>query len=61
MTYIRDFISREIPQIKVKLPEATYLMWLDCRGLSLPGKALENFMIQKAKIGLNAGSSFDPH
>ncbi|MEG0320864.1 MAG: MalY/PatB family protein [Oscillospiraceae bacterium] len=61
MTYIRDFLSREIPQIKVKLPEATYLMWLDCRGLGLPGKALEDFMIQKAKIGLNAGSSFDPH
>ena len=38
--------------------EATYLAWLDCRGMGLRDKALRKFFIQEAKLGLNAGISF---
>lgn len=38
--------------------EATYLLWLDCTKLSLNDQALQQFMIQQAKVGLNAGSSY---
>src|SRR5699024_1196276 len=38
--------------------EATYLLWMDCRDLNLDGKALQKFMIEKAKVGLNPGSAY---
>ena len=38
--------------------EATYLAWIDCRGMGLRDKPLREFFIQEAKLGLNAGISF---
>jgi Bifunctional PLP-dependent enzyme with beta-cystathionase and maltose regulon repressor activities len=61
MRFVKEFCENEIPQIKVSLPEATYLLWMDFRGLGLEGKALEDFLIHKAKLGMNAGPDFDSH
>ena len=33
-------------------------MWLDCRDLGLTNDQLHDFMIHKAKLGLNDGCSF---
>ena len=44
--------------IKATPIEATYLAWLDCRGMNLRDKALRTFFIEEAKLGLNAGISF---
>jgi len=44
--------------IRVTPIEATYLAWLDCRGLNLSDKNLREFFIHEAKLGLNAGLSF---
>lgn len=38
--------------------EATYLAWLDCRGMHLSDKELREFFVKEAKLGLNAGLSF---
>ena len=59
MRFVKSYCESEIPRIKVNLPEATYLMWLDCRGLALSDDALESFMINSAGLGLNAGRAFD--
>ena len=39
-------------------PEGTYLVWLDCRELGLGDEALKRFMVERARIGLSAGSSY---
>lgn len=44
--------------IKVTPIEATYLAWLDCRGMGLSDKKLRKFFVDEAKLGLNAGLSF---
>ena len=44
--------------IKVTPIEGTYLAWLDCRGMALKDKALREFFIKEARLGLNAGLSF---
>ncbi|MCF6331446.1 MAG: PatB family C-S lyase [Sulfurimonas sp.] len=44
--------------IKITPIEATYLAWLDCRGMGLSNKKLRGFFIKEAKLGLNAGLSF---
>ena len=56
--YVVDYLSKNIPQIKTYAPDATYLMWLDCRDLGMDDAALNRFFIEKAKLGLNAGNSF---
>jgi cystathionine beta-lyase len=44
--------------IKITPIEGTYLAWLDCHGLGLRDKALREFFVKEAKLGLNAGISF---
>ena len=56
--YVVDYCRTHIPQIKTFAPDATYLMWLDCRDLGLSSEALHDFMIRKAKLGLNDGCAF---
>ena len=56
--YVVDYCEKHIPKIKTYAPDATYLMWLDCRELGLTNEELHDFMIQKAKLGLNDGCSF---
>jgi len=56
--YVVNYCKTRIPKIKTYAPDATYLMWLDCRELGLSNQALHDFMIEKAKLGLNDGASF---
>lgn len=52
-------LCRKYPElIKVVPIEATYLAWLDCRGLDLRDKQLREFFVKEAGLGLNAGISF---
>ncbi len=44
--------------IKITPIEATYLAWLDCRGMKFNNKKLREFFIHEAKLGLNAGLGF---
>lgn len=56
--FVVDYCARHIPRIKTYAPDATYLMWLDCRDLGLNNQELHDFMIQKAGLGLNDGYAF---
>ncbi len=52
------FIKENLPKINVISPQGTYLLWLDCRKLSLDDAALNQFFIQEAKLGLSPGGMF---
>lgn len=56
--YVVDFIAKNMPKIKCYKPEATFLLWLDCRKMAMSVKELNEFMITKARLGLNDGSAF---
>lgn len=56
--YLLRYFAEKIPAVKVIRPEATYLVWLDCRGLKMDPTNLQNFFLHKAKVALNEGSSF---
>lgn len=56
--WVNDFLEREIPQIKTQLPEATFLMWLDCRALGMKDSELRDFFIRECKLGLSPGAVF---
>jgi cystathionine beta-lyase len=53
--YVINFLKQHIPIITAEKPEATYLMWLDCRKLNLSPKELDEFMVKKAGLGLGSG------
>lgn len=55
-----DYCHAHLPQIKPVKPEATYMMWLDCRQMGLSAKDLHRFFIEKAGVGMNEGSAFGP-
>ncbi|HUW92505.1 MAG TPA: PatB family C-S lyase [Bacteroidales bacterium] len=57
---VLDYCHELIPQIKPVKPEATYMMWLDCRLMGLGGKELQRFFVEKAGVGMNEGSAFGP-
>ena len=52
-----QYIETRLPQIKVTVPEGTYLAWLDCRALNLP-ESPYNFFLEKAKVAFSAGEIF---
>ncbi|HSC67413.1 MAG TPA: PatB family C-S lyase [Cellvibrio sp.] len=56
--FAADFIAREIPQIKLIKPEATYLLWLDCRALEMTDARLRDFFVRECKVGMNPGTVF---
>jgi cystathionine beta-lyase len=58
--YVKDFCGKMIPEIIPVQPEATYMIWLDCRKFGMTGKELQHFFVNRAGIGMNEGSTFGP-
>ena len=56
-------LRRELPAIRFHVPEATYLLWLDCGALQL-GRPAFDFFFEQARVALSPGQAFDarmPH
>jgi cystathionine beta-lyase len=58
--FVKDYCSKMIPEIIPVMPEATYMIWLDCRKFGMTGKELQNFFVTRAGVGMNEGSTFGP-
>ena len=58
LDFLRSFLAQHIPQIKLVEPEGTYFAWLDCSGLGLSRRELNDLIINKAKLWLDAGHIF---
>ena len=56
--YVDAFTKQHTPKIKVIRPQASYLVWLDCRDMGLSQEALNDFFVDKAHLALNDGISF---
>lgn len=58
LDFVKEYLEKNLPQIKLIEPEGTYLIWLDCRGLGLSEEELEDLMVHKAKLWLDSGAIF---
>lgn len=56
--FVANYLQKNIPQIKLIKPEATYLLWLDCRELGMTDPQLRDFFVKQCKVGMNPGSVF---
>lgn len=58
LDYTREFLKTRIPQIKLVEPEGTYLIWLDCSGLGIDSRALQDLVEKDARLWLDGGYIF---
>ena len=57
---VAGLLHRELPALKVFVPEATYMIWMDFNFTQLSDEALHEMVFKKAGVGLNKGSDFGP-
>lgn len=55
-----SYCREHIPQVRPLRPEASFLVWLDCRALGLNRAALLRLFIHGARLALNDGEMFGP-
>jgi len=60
INFVANYCTELIPEIIPVKPEATYMIWLDCRKFDMTGRELNKFFIADAGIGMNEGSTFGP-
>lgn len=56
--FVIDFCASRIPQIKPQRPQASFLVWLDCRELNLMHHQLIDLFVHRAHLALNDGEMF---
>ena len=57
LDYLQE-VFIEMPRFKVIQTEATFLLWIDCRGLEMDDGTLQAWFVKEASLGLNPGFSF---
>lgn len=58
--FVIDFLKNNLPRIKALRPQASFLVWLDCRELQLPHDELVHLFVDEAHLALNDGAMFGP-
>ena len=58
LEFTLEYFKQKIPRLTVIRPQATYLLWLDCRALGLDDMTLRSFMREKVRVGLDDGFLF---
>ncbi|WP_461247617.1 MalY/PatB family protein [Treponema sp. R6D11] len=56
--FLKTYLSKHIPKIKLVQPEGTYLAWLDFNEFGLSAQKLDEVITQKGKLWLSAGHTF---
>ena len=55
---VEDFFQKNLPEIKAERPDASFLVWLDCRALGLSQDQLVDLFVNYARVALNDGAMF---
>lgn len=55
---VTSFIQDKLPNVHVIKPEASFLIWIDLRGLGLTDAEITKRLIQKGKLALEPGAKF---
>lgn len=58
--FVIDYLKKNIPSIKALRPQASFLVWLDCRDLRLSHDDLVHLFVDEAHLALNDGAMFGP-
>ena len=56
--FTENYLKEHVPGIGMIRPQASYLVFLDCRALGLPQEKLASLFAEKAHLALNDGTMF---
>jgi cystathionine beta-lyase len=57
--YLKNLLTQSLPVVGYRVPDFSYLAWLDLSGLNL-GENPAQVLLEKGKLALNAGITFGP-
>lgn len=58
--YVVDRFHKELPKVKVRKPEGTYILWLDFTDCGLTSEELDQRIAEQAHIALTDGAGMEP-
>ncbi|WKA57743.1 MalY/PatB family protein [Planococcus shenhongbingii] len=58
MLYVKEFLAENMPQVKVYIPEGTYILWLDFSGYNINAEEIHDRIYNKANVLLEDGGMF---
>lgn len=58
LEFLKKFIKKNLPKVRIFEPEGTFLVWLDFRGYGLDSKRLTEIIFKEARIALFEGWLF---
>ncbi|MBR5723773.1 MAG: pyridoxal phosphate-dependent aminotransferase [Bacteroidales bacterium] len=58
--FVDAWLRGHLPQIRAVRPQASFLVWLDCRKLGLSQPELVDLFVNRAHLALNDGTVFGP-
>ncbi|MGN1021157.1 MAG: MalY/PatB family protein [Aristaeellaceae bacterium] len=58
LRFFREELARRLPRLRLIEPEGTYFAWVDCSGLGLSRDALNDLILRRAGLWLDAGHIF---
>jgi len=58
IVYVKNFLAKKMPTVKVRIPEGTYVMWIDFSGYGLSAQEIHDRIYNKANVILEDGHFF---
>ena len=58
MEWIVQFLAEKMPKVKVRIPEGTYVMWLDFSGYGISAKEVHDRIYNRANVLFQDGLMF---
>lgn len=58
ITFVKEFLETRLPAVRMAVPEASFLIWMDFSGLGLEHNALVDLVVNRAGLALNDGAMF---
>ncbi|MBQ1870143.1 MAG: aminotransferase class I/II-fold pyridoxal phosphate-dependent enzyme, partial [Treponema sp.] len=58
--FLRSYLSKNLPKVRLIEPEGTFLLWLDFSALGLSDSEIDDTIVNKAKVWLDRGTMFGP-
>lgn len=56
--FVDDFLRREIPEVSIVKPQASFLVWMDFSRLGLTHERLVGMLVDDARLAMNDGAMF---
>ncbi|MGY3189813.1 MalY/PatB family protein [Lysinibacillus sp. TE18511] len=56
--YVKNYLVEKMPTVKVRIPEGTYVMWMDFSGYGLSAQEVHDRIYNKANVILEDGHLF---